>query len=307
MEHSSRPFVSVIVPVYNDTERLKHCLKALDQQTYPQSCYEVIVVDNGSDPAEKVDRVVALFNQAFCINESTPGSYAARNHGISVAKGEIIAFTDADCLPALDWLEQGVTNLQKVLNCGLVVGKIEIFFQNSDKITPVELYESITAFPQKELLEKYQYGAGGNLFTWKKVLEKVGVFDATLKSSGDVEWCRRIFESGYLQVYAEESCVQHPARTSWRELYKRTIRLMGGIYDLQQKKNTRNFPKDLVFLSLLLKNLVPPLNFVVSTFLDERLTSLKHKCQVSLVMFFVRYVSAWEVLRLRFGGLSARE
>ncbi|MEB3281462.1 MAG: glycosyltransferase family 2 protein [Lyngbya sp.] len=307
MEHSSKPFVSVIVPVYNDTERLKHCLKALVQQTYPQNCYEVIVVDNGSDPAENVNSVVALFNQAFCIYENTPGSYAARNRGISIAKGEIIAFTDADCIPSFDWLEQGVTSLQKVPNCGLVVGKIEMFFKNQDKITPVELYESLTAFPQKELLEKYQYGAGANLFTWKQVIEKVGVFDATLKSSGDVEWCRRIFESGYLQVYAEKSCVQHPARTSWRELYKRTIRLVGGIYDLQQKKNTRNLPKDIVFVSLLLKNLVPPVNFVINAFLDERLTSLKHKCQVSLAMFFVRYVSAWEVIRLRFGGLSARE
>ncbi|WP_413160846.1 glycosyltransferase [Capilliphycus salinus ALCB114379] len=307
MEHSSAPFVSVIVPVYNDAERLKHCLNALDRQTYPQNSYEVIVVDNGSDPAENIDSVVGGFRQAFCIYESAPGSYAARNRGISIAKGEIIAFTDADCIPAFDWLEQGVTRLQKVPNCGLVVGKIELFFQNPDKITSVELYESITAFPQKELLEKYQYGAGANLFTWKKVIEKVGVFDATLKSSGDVEWCRRIFESGYLQVYAEKSCVQHPARTSWRELYKRTIRLVGGIYDLQQKKKGKNALKDVVFLSLLLKNLVPPVNFVINTFLDERLTSFKHKCQVSLAMFFVRYVSAWEVLRLRFGGLSARE
>lgn len=307
MEHSSTPFVSVIVPVYNDTERLKHCLNALDRQTYPQSCYEVIVVDNGSDPAQNVDSVVAPFDRAFCIYESTPGSYAARNRGISIAKGKIIAFTDADCVPALDWLEQGVANLQKVPNCGLVAGKIEIFFKNPEKITPVELYESITAFPQKELLEKYQYGAGANLLTWKQVVEKVGVFDATLKSSGDVEWCRRVFDCGYQQIYAEEVCVRHPARTSWRELYKRTIRLVGGIYDLQQKKNARNFPKDLAVISLLLKNLVPPLNFVINTFLDERLTSLKHKYQVSLVMFFVRYISAWEVLRLRFGGLSARE
>ena len=307
MEHSSRPFVSVIVPVYNDTERLKHCLKALDEQTYPESRYEVIVVDNGSDPAENVDSVVGSFSRAFCVFESVPGSYAARNRGISVAKGEIIAFTDADCIPALDWLEQGVTNLQKVPNCGLVAGKIELFFKNPEEITPVELYESLTAFPQKELLEKYRYGAGANLLTWKQVIEKVGVFDASLKSSGDVEWCRRIFDNGYRQIYAGEACVRHPARRSWGELYKRTVRLMGGIYDLQRKKKAGNFPKDLVFISLLLKNLVPPVNFVVSTFLDERLTSIKHKIQVSLVMFVVRYVSAWEILRLRFGGLSARE
>lgn len=306
MEQLSTPFVSVIIPVYNDSERLKHCLQALNQQSYPQHLYEVIVVDNGSNQGEAVDSVVTPFHQAFCVYESTPGSYAARNHGISIAKGEIIAFTDADCIPALDWLEQGVINLQRVPNCGLVVGKIELFFQNPGKITPVELYESITAFPQKELLEKYRYGAGANLLTWKQVIEKVGVFDATLKSSGDVEWCRRIFDAGYQQVYADEVCVQHPARTSWRELYKRTIRLVGGVYDLHQKKNP-NSPQNIVFLSLLLKNLIPPLNFVVNSFLDERLKNLQQKIQVSLVMFLVRYISVWEIIRLRFGGLSARE
>ncbi|KKD36535.1 glycosyltransferase [Limnoraphis robusta] len=307
MEHSSRHFVSVIVPVYNDVERLKHCLEALDNQTYPPSDYEVIVVDNGSDSAEKIDSVVTLFRQAFYLYESTPGSYAARNRGISVAKGEIIAFTDADCIPALDWLEQGVTHLQNAPNCGLVAGKIELFFKNTQKITPVELYESITAFPQKELLEKHRYGAGANLLTWKQVIEKVGVFDATLKSSGDVEWCRRIFDSGYQQIYSEETCVQHPARTSWLELYKRTIRLVGGIYDLQHKKNSRNLPQDFVFISLLLKNLIPPLNFVVNTFLDKRLKNVQQKVQVSVVMFVVRYVSALEIIKLRFGGVSARE
>ncbi|MDY7021424.1 MAG: glycosyltransferase family 2 protein [Cyanobacteriota bacterium] len=307
MEHICDHFVSVIIPVYNDAERLKHCLKALDHQTYPQKYYEVIVVDNGSDPTEDIHSVVGLFEQAVCVSENTPGSYAARNHGISVAQGEIIAFTDADCIPAGDWLERGVANLQEKPDCGLVVGRIEIFFKDPENITPVELYESITAFPQKDLLEKYRYGAGANLFTRKQVIETVGVFDAALKSSGDVEWCRRVFDCGYQQIYREEVCVQHPARRSWQELYKRTIRLIGGIYDLQRKKNSNLLSKDLVFVPLLLKNLIPPVNFVVNTLLDRRLKNLSQKLQASLVMFVVRYVSAWEILRLRFGGLSARE
>ncbi|MGB3405701.1 MAG: glycosyltransferase family A protein [Microcoleaceae cyanobacterium] len=307
MEHLSQHYVSVIVPVYNDTERLKHCLKALNQQTYPHSNYEVIVVDNGSDPAEKVETVVASFPQAFYAYEQTAGSYAARNHGISIAKGEIIAFTDADCIPALNWLEQGVIHLQQVPNCGLVVGKIEVFFRDANKATPVELYESLTAFPQKEMLEKHQYGAGGNLFTWKHVLDKVGVFDANLKSSGDVEWCQRVFKQGYPQIYGETISVQHPARTSWQQLYKRTIRLVGGIYDLQQKKTPENGQRNLAFWVLLFQNLIPPVNFVINTFLDQRLKSLSDKLKVSLVMFFVRYISAWEIIKLRFGGFSARE
>ena len=54
-------FVSVIIPVFNDSARLLHCLRALEQQSYRKSAYEVIVVDNGSD--EPVEPLVGNFAQ----------------------------------------------------------------------------------------------------------------------------------------------------------------------------------------------------------------------------------------------------
>ncbi|NJR32909.1 MAG: glycosyltransferase, partial [Chamaesiphon sp. CSU_1_12] len=71
----SHQFVSVIIPVFNDAERLRLCLEALQNQTYPQNLYEVIVVDNGSNPDEDVKSVVAEFGQAIAAFEPTPGSY----------------------------------------------------------------------------------------------------------------------------------------------------------------------------------------------------------------------------------------
>ncbi len=108
------PFVSVIVPVYNHAEHLKLCLGALDNQTYPKNCYEVIVIDNGSDDLENIKQIVNQYTQTTFTSESKPGSYAARNQGLSIVKGEIIAFTDADCIPNNNWLEKGVENLLKV-------------------------------------------------------------------------------------------------------------------------------------------------------------------------------------------------
>jgi len=61
MNEMPTPFVSVIIPVYNDSIRLRTCLQALEEQTYPQSSYEVIVVDNGSD--ESIEPIVAEFSQ----------------------------------------------------------------------------------------------------------------------------------------------------------------------------------------------------------------------------------------------------
>lgn len=306
MEHLSSPFVSVIVPVFNDAKRLVICLQALENQTYSKKIYEVIVVDNASDEDQDVKGVVAQFGQAIATEESFPGSYAARNKGISLAKGEVIAFTDADCIPAPNWIENGVRNLLQVLNCGLVAGKIEIFFKDPSHTTPVELYESITAFPQEKLLFKQKGGATANIFTFKNVIQQVGLFNPNLKSNGDLEWGQRVYASGYQQIYADDTCVAHPARSSFEELYKRTIRLVGGVYDLQRRTEYSNLKQNTIFFGSLIKNLVPPLMFVFNALFDFRLKRFEQKVKVSYVMFFVRYISAWEIIRLRLGGESSR-
>jgi glycosyltransferase involved in cell wall biosynthesis len=307
MEQLSSLFVSVIVPVFNDRDRLKICLEALENQTYPQNLYEIIVVDNASNDGEEVKEVVARFSQAFVTYESFPSSFAARNQGISLAKGDIIAFTDADCIPAVDWIEKGVKNLLFTPNCGLVAGKIEVFFKDSNRVTPVELYESITAFPQKELIEKYNYAATANIFTFKNVIERVGNFDAHLKSSGDIEWGQRVAKFGYQQVYADEVCVAHPARYSFAQLFKRTVRLAGGMYDLYDKKSSSALEKNKMYAIGLVQNLVPPVNFWLKILFQSNLKSLNQKLQVCWVMFLVRYISAGETLRLKFGGSSTRD
>ena len=300
------PFVSVIIPVYNDAARLKVCLEALHDQTYPKSRYEVIVVDNASDQEQNIESLVAQFEQACVTDESTPGSYAARNRGLALAKGEVIAFTDADCIPATDWLEKGVENLLEIPNCGLVAGKVELFFKDLNQPTPIELFESITAFPQQQLLEKYKGAATANVFTFKDVIDRVGLFDANFKSHGDLEWGQRVFKNRYAQTYADSVCVLHPARFSWAQLDQRTRRLAGGYYKLQSKQAASSFNRNRIFIVYLLKNLVPPLMFVFNTFRDHTLEGLKPKIDVCLVMFFVRYVSALEIVRIKLGRGTAR-
>jgi glycosyltransferase involved in cell wall biosynthesis len=305
MENSQSLFVSVIVPAYNDSDRLQICLQALENQTYPQCLYEVVVVDNASDDGSDVKGVVERYNRCIYSYESHPGSYAARNKGISLAKSEIIAFTDADCIPSTDWIAQGVRYLQEYPNCGLIAGKIEIFFKDPAKLTPVELYESLMALPQQEFLEKHRYGATANVFTTRKTIENVGVFDAKLKSSGDVEWGQRVYAAGYQQVYAENVRVAHPARSSFRELYKRTIRHAGGVYDLYERQS---FIKgNHLLLKYLCFNLMPPLMFAFNTFLNPKLKNWQQKTQVTLMLFWIRYVTVWELCRLKMGGISSRE
>src|SRR4051812_27832091 len=96
------PFVSVIVPVFNQSEPLRACLRALNGQTSPRARFEVIVVDNGS--TDPVSVPTGSHSTVRVEGESKPGSYAARNRGVAIARGSVIAFTDADCVPAADWV-----------------------------------------------------------------------------------------------------------------------------------------------------------------------------------------------------------
>ncbi|MEA5450988.1 glycosyltransferase family 2 protein [Leptolyngbya sp. CCNP1308] len=306
MSGSEAPFVSVIIPVFNDGDRLQLCLAALAEQTYARSRFEIIVVDNGSDDLDLIKAMVADYDNAALAVEPIPGSYAARNRGLEVAKGEAIAFTDADCIPDSDWLERGVARLCQEPNCGQVVGRINLFFADPQRPTAVELYESLTAFPQERLLREQHGGATANVLTWRRVIDRVGPFDLRLKSNGDLEWGRRVFEAGFQQVYADEVQVGHPARRSLGELHKRTVRLAGGYYDVQLKQAKSLGQRQWVFVQALLQNLVPPVFFVVNAFGDGRLKHLDQKLKVSSVMVMVRYITAWETLRLKFGGASSR-
>ncbi len=295
MVEKSLPFVSVIIPVYNDRERLTKCLEALENQTYPHNLYEVIVVDNASD--DDIPAVVASFNKAIILEEKRRGSYAARNRGILSAKGEVIAFTDSDCIPANDWMEKGVNNLLKTSNCGIVGGKIDIFFQDPERPTAVELYDSIMAFPQSNYVKNNKFSVSANLFTFKKILDEVGSFNAELKSGGDYEWGQRVFKGGYEVIYAEDTRISHPARSSFEELHKKIVRVMAGKYDLTDKSNASSSKE---FIKDLFRDLIPPLKFVGITFGRKEL-QIDEKLKVIYVRFFVKYGRAFERIKLLMG------
>ncbi len=301
------PLVSVIIPVYNDGERLHLCLQALAQQTYLKDRYEVIVVDNGSDATANIKGIVEQFESAIAEFESTPGSYAARNKGLSVAKGEAIAFTDADCIPSPDWIEKGVNHLQQVSNCGFVGGEIEIFWRDPNQPSTVELYESVLAFRQQDCIEKHHYSVTANLFTWKKIVETVGVFNSQLKSNGDIEWGNRVYAQGYQQVYAEDVRVAHPALYSFKQLRQKVIRYAGGAYDRRHQPEYNWLESNWLFLSAIAFNLMPPVFFAINHYQDPQLKNIPDKLKVILTMTLVRYITVLELFRLKLGGVSARQ
>lgn len=107
---SGLPYVSVILPVFNEERYLKKTLEYLRGNDYPEDRFEIVVVDNGSTDAsfeiaqQYADRAVRLVD----VNVG-----AVRNHGVEISRGDYIAFLDSDCLVPTDWIRKGVTRLNR--------------------------------------------------------------------------------------------------------------------------------------------------------------------------------------------------
>lgn len=292
------PLVSVIVPVWNDADRLEDCLRALDAQTYPS--LEVVVVDNGS--AQPVGRVVARHPRALLVSEARPGSYAARNAGLARARGEVLAFTDADCLPATDWVEKGAARLARGGGRSVVAGRVELFPRAPLRPNAVERYEALFALAQGEFVRRYGFGATANLFAPREAFDRAGPFLAEVRSGGDLEWGRRAAACGYTLEYAEEVCIRHPARSSLSQLYSKIVRVTGGLHDLKRIKGRGYVEFDRGPLG----ELLPPVRALARTLREPSLRRRRDRFMVCAVMLFVRYVGAFEKMRLAFPKLWKR-
>ena len=221
--------VSVIVPVYNDSEKLANCLAAIDRQTLDKSKFEVIVVDNGS--FEDIESPVKNYPVVNTLYEPKEGSYAARNKSILNSKGRILAFTDSDCIPAQDWLEKGLLSLINKTNVGFVAGKVSFFARDEQNMTGVEIWEMLYNYDQESFIRDRHFGLTANLMTKRSVMNEVGLFNSDLKSAGDYEWGNRVYEKGFNIFYDEDLIVKHPARRTFSQLTKKVRRLIGGQLD----------------------------------------------------------------------------
>ena len=98
----------------------------------------------------------------------------------------------------------------------------------------MELYDSMNFLRQEHYVEQLNFGATANLFAYRSVFDRVGLFNADLKSSGDREWGQRVYKSGYSLTYAEDVCVTHPARDEFKEMSMKICRITRGHYSTRK-------------------------------------------------------------------------
>lgn len=220
---------SIIIPAYNEEKTLPLCLKSLFRQTIETEKFEVIVVDDGSSDTTKD---VALSYPVRYIFQNNQGPAVARNAGAKVAEGDWIFFIDADCEPAIDWLEEmikstqngasGVQGAYLTKQTNLIPKLVQLEFD--DRYLLMSNYEKI------DLVATYSAGFAKDIF-----LANHG-FDPNFPKANneDTEFSYRLSKAGYKLVFASKAFVyhQHPStllaylrtkfwRGYWRmEVYK---------------------------------------------------------------------------------------
>ncbi|MBE9585878.1 glycosyltransferase family 2 protein [Mucilaginibacter sp. JRF] len=292
-------FISVIIPTYKDWARLSLCLQSLATQTYDSNSFEIIVVNNYI--GDKVPDDYFVPENCKIIVEEQPGSYAARNAALKIAKGEIMAFTDSDCIPDPDWLSAAVAVFQNNPGYDRIAGKIRLYYK-SEKLTHAELYETVYAFNQDLYVEQDGTGVTANMFTYRKVFDQVGPFKDDLLSGGDYEWSVRARDAGFKIQYSDMVVVSHPARHAISELVKKAKRVGGGQAGFQKQSGSKFVQSVVRFLY----DLRPPVRSIPLIISKGKSLHPVQKLLVFYIRYYLSVITAREKFKVSLGKSASR-
>jgi glycosyltransferase involved in cell wall biosynthesis len=226
LEHSPR--VSVVVCAYNAERTMADCLASLRTLNYPD--YEVIVVNDGS-----TDRTLAISEEYKALYDAAPagpqlriisqenkGLSLARNVGADAATGEIVAYTDSDCVADPDWLAFLV---YKFVRSGFVAVGGPNFPPAEPSLVPAAVAVS-PGGPTHVLLndEVAEHIPGCNMAFTKKVVQEVNGFEAIFAAAGDdVDFCWRLQNRGYAIGFSAAATVWHYRRNTVKAYLKQQM------------------------------------------------------------------------------------
>lgn len=242
------PFVSIIITTYNREKYIGVCMDALTKLDYPRERYEIIVVDDGS--VDKTSDVVSKYPVKLVRHEKNLGIPSGRNTGLKYAKGEIIAYTDDDCVVDRRWLKNiiepyknteiiGVGGLVLPYSCNHLTEKymFEIGYGNP---APIEFGKSKNPLYRfliylKDMFKPIATQEGiiqvQNIYTLnasfkKKALDYIGGFDKDLKTSEDTDVCTRLYMEFRNKkiVFTNKAIILHKHQTSYFRFLEETFK-----------------------------------------------------------------------------------
>lgn len=214
--------ISIVIPTKNNGDIIERCLVSIRKQNYPSDDIEIIIVDGHSH-----DDTVDIAKKHGCIikyEEHGTISYA-RNLGIKAAKGQIVAFTDADCVVDINWIKEAVKlftdpAIAAVGGPNITPDDDSSFARNVGAVLSfLSRAGARYGYEGKEVEEIY-HNPTCNVFYQKKVLLEVGGFNQNLVTVDDEELDYRIRKNGYKILYTPFSKVYHYRRPSWKRFMK---------------------------------------------------------------------------------------
>lgn len=284
----SAPEASVIIPTYKDWDTLQLCLDALAVQTAPADRFEIVVANNNRTP--ELPTTLRLPGNARVIHATEPGSYAARNAALREVRGDVIFFTDSDCIPDPGWIAAGLAQIATLGPVDRIAGAVELFAHGA-VWTASELYDRVTWLRQEDYVN-FGWGATANLVTRKAAFDLAGPFDGDTYSGGDREWNQRATAKGSAIVYGPGVKIRHPARATFAELAKKRKRILGGRHRIKVRKSWKKYLPPTGYL-------IPSVSATKRIFNHPGLTTWE-KWQVWWVEYRLRIVTFTETVRLRF-------
>ena len=249
------PFISVIIPAKNEERLIRSCITSLHQLNYPKDQFEILIIDGLS--ADRTAEVAREMGATVIRNEKQTVS-PGRNIGFENAKGELIAFTDADCIVDKAWLSSCVKYFEKDDTVACVGGPNLTPADESDfgKAVgfvfdqPVFAAGSIHARELNEVKEVTSI-PGCNAIYRQSVLSRVMPLDETMLTGDDTLLNRKILDLGYRLLYTPDVKVFHYRRPSPKKLWKQFYRYAIGRLQVGKKdKRLLNFAHILAGLGL---------------------------------------------------------
>lgn len=221
------PNCAVIIPHFNDHQRLERCLAALMRNQTDGA--EIIVVDNCSPVP--LDNIAARFPAVRFVTEPTRGAAAARNRGVAETTAAKLFFLDADCIPDADWLSIAQA---RVAPDSVIGGRIDVFDEGSGPRSGAQAFETVFSFDQRAYVQSKGFSVTANLLTTRAVFNAVGPF--VVGVSEDLDWCKRATAQGFHLTYADDLRVSHPTRGDWSALRKKWRRLTDESFELARAR-----------------------------------------------------------------------
>lgn len=202
------PSFSIIVPTWNRPRQLRACLEALAGLEYPAARFEVIMVDDGSEPPLDAADFDRLDGRVTWLRQPNAGPAAARNAGAAKAQGEYLAFTDDDCTPDPGWL-QGFARAFERAPRALVGGCTANALPDNIYATASQVIVEAARAYFLATHSEFQFFASNNLALPADLFRTIGGFDPSFRTSEDRDLCDRWVREGRRLVYAPDAVIHH--------------------------------------------------------------------------------------------------